>query len=133
MSRRDGIENLLGGAGASAAPTVTEMRKQANGEPTAISAAVSKPEPKSTVSPKEPAQRRKVPENGRASKRDGQPVRFQVSAPAGSEVERALMEALDQIPEPLRAGVNIGTLFRSVLKDNDAAIAAMIRNQLNNG
>lgn len=130
MSRRDGIENLLGGTAASAAPTVTEMKQQAEGKTPSTSGAADKPDPKSTGTLEEPTQRGKTSETRRPTKREGQAIRFQVSAPAGSEVEQALLDALNGIPEPLRAGVNIGSLFRKVLIENDVEIAKMIRSQL---
>lgn len=130
MSRRDGIENLLGGAAASAAPTVTEMKKQAGDETPTASAAPEKPDPKPTGALEAPPQRLKPSETRRPPKREGQAIRFQVSAPAGSEVEEALLDALNGIPEALRSGINIGSLFRKALIENDAEIATMIRSQL---
>ena len=55
------------------------------------------------------------------------PIRFQISAPEGGEVERALEEILLGIPKSLRASVNVGSLFRQVMLKNDTAIAKMIR------
>ena len=55
------------------------------------------------------------------------PIRFQVSAPAGSEVEKAIQSLLSDVPKPLRSGLNLGRVFRQVLEKNDAEIAAMIR------
>jgi hypothetical protein len=55
------------------------------------------------------------------------PIRFQISAPEGGEVERAFEEILAGVPKSLRASVNIGSLFRQVMLKNDKAIAKMIR------
>lgn len=62
----------------------------------------------------------------RATQENG-PIRFQVSAPEGGEVETALRDILAQVPPALRSGLSIGSLFRQVMIDNDAQIAAMIR------
>lgn len=133
MSRRDGIENLLGVTASHAAPTVTEMKKQ-----TADDAGVAPPadvtsEPNAETSepiPSRPGKRRSADP---ALVKDRKQIRFQVSAPVGSDVEQALMDALRDIPEPLRSGVNVGRLFRTVLIENDEAIALMIRKQLSEG
>ena len=55
------------------------------------------------------------------------PIRFQISAPEGGEVERALGDILASVPEALRSGISIGALFRQVMIENDEEIAKMIR------
>ena len=125
MSRRDGIEKLLQG-GAKVAPTVNDM-KRAQSEPEP-----EKP-PAETPPPPQPAR----PKRRRATKQpDPMPVepmatgaasiRFQVTAPDGSEIEKVLQDVLSKVPEPLRSGINVGSFFRQVMIENDAEIAAMI-------
>jgi hypothetical protein len=55
------------------------------------------------------------------------PLRFQISPPTGSAVENELLDLLAGVPQPLRASVNIGRLFRQVMLENDKEIAKMIR------
>lgn len=55
------------------------------------------------------------------------PIRFQISAPEGGHVERELLDLLAGVPQPLRASVNVGRLFRQVMLENDKEIAKMIR------
>ena len=70
------------------------------------------------------SKRKKITEE---PKTERSPIRFQVSAPEGSAVETALLDVLESVPQPLRAGLNIGTLFRQIIIDNDTEIAKMIR------
>ncbi|NOC47335.1 hypothetical protein [Ruegeria sp. HKCCD7559] len=55
------------------------------------------------------------------------PIRFQVSALEGGEVEKEFLDLLEDVPPPLRASVNIGSLFRQVMLENDKEIAKTIR------
>lgn len=125
MSRPKGIENLLAGAPADIAPAVTDVKKQAEAKPEAKPAARRKPRQKEAVTATE--RKPQKPDIGRASDKSPSPIRFQVSAPEGSHVEQALQDLLAEVPEALRAGLNIGTLFRQIIIDHDAEIAAMIR------
>ena len=121
MSRPKSIDSLLAGSASDVAPTVTDLSKQARDE----QAAEPKPEP---VKPAEaPEQKNRMPKTNHPVEQRRAAIRFQVSAPEGGEVERALEEILAAVPKALRSGISIGSLFRQVMIDNDAEIAAMIR------
>ncbi|MFA3918831.1 hypothetical protein [Ruegeria hyattellae] len=117
MSRPDSIEGLLSGSASEIAPTVTDLAKQAKEDP--------KPEPAKPA--KTPERKHPKPKAQQAVGQRRAPIRFQVSAPEGGEVERALEEILAEVPQALRSGISIGTLFRQVMIDNDEEIATMIR------
>ncbi|MEM9232483.1 MAG: hypothetical protein AAGB10_23095 [Pseudomonadota bacterium] len=55
------------------------------------------------------------------------PIRFQISALEGGEVEKEILDLLEDVPPALRASVNVGRLFRQVMLENDKEIAKMIR------
>ena len=140
MPRRDNIENLLKSTPSEIAPTVADLKNQA-----AASSEASTPPPgpgkaasrtglnptRDRNPPPPPKQPRSIPRStGPASSEDSgkqASIRFQVSAPDGSEVEEAMREMLSQVPTYLRTSINIGTLFRQVLVNNDREIADMIR------
>jgi len=121
MSRPKDIDSLLAGSTSDIAPTVTELKKQRQDEP----AAESKPRPVEVA--KAPEQKKRKPSARQPDEPRRAAIRFQVSAPEGGEVERAFEEILAAVPKTLRPGISIGTLFRQVLIENDAEIAAMIR------
>jgi hypothetical protein len=121
MSRPKSIDSLLDGPASEIAPTVTDVSKREQTEP----AAGPKPEP---VEPaKAPVREKRKPTTREPVERRRAAIRFQVSAPEGGEVESALEDILAAVPKTLRSGISIGTLFRQVLIENDAEIAAMIR------
>lgn len=117
MPRPDSIENLLTGSASDIAPTVADLNKKAKDEP--------KPKPAEPAKAADCKQRKSNARQPVAQRRA--PIRFQVSAPEGGEVEQALEEILAEVPRALRPGISIGTLFRQVMIDNDAELAAMIR------
>lgn len=121
MSRPKDIDSLLAGSTSDIAPTVTELKKQKQDEP----AAESKPNPVEVG--KAPELKERKPSTRQPAEQRRAAIRFQVSAPEGGEVERALEEILAAVPKTLRSGISIGTLFRQVLIENDVEIAAMIR------
>lgn len=55
------------------------------------------------------------------------PIRFQISALEGGEVEKEILDLLEDVPPALRASVNVGRLFRQVMLENDKEIAKMIQ------
>lgn len=55
------------------------------------------------------------------------PIRFQISALEGGDVEKEILDLLEDVPPALRASVNVGRLFRQVMLENDKEIAKMIR------
>jgi len=121
MSRPKSIDSLLNGPASEIAPTVTDLSKQARDEPKAD----PKPEP---VEPaKAPVRKKRKPKAQQPIEQCRATIRFQVSAPEGGEVESALEDILAAVPKTLRSGLSLGTLFRQVLIENDAEIAAMIR------
>ncbi|MFA3919354.1 hypothetical protein [Ruegeria hyattellae] len=61
----------------------------------------------------------------------GQPIRVQISTSDGSKIAAALEEVRSNIPAAFQKNFNLGAFFKEVLQDNDAVIAAMIRNSLN--
>ncbi|MBO9448201.1 MULTISPECIES: hypothetical protein [unclassified Ruegeria] len=146
MSRPKSIDSLLNGPASDIAPTVTDLSKREQGEtatgpkPEPESAKGVKTEPVADATPtakpkrlnpapakpkqKEPAQ----PENLSAA---GQPIRVQISTSDGSEIAAALEEVRGNIPAAFQKNFNLGAFFKEVLQGNDAAIAAMIRNNLN--
>ncbi|WP_299985852.1 hypothetical protein [uncultured Ruegeria sp.] len=144
MSRPKSIESLFEGSESEIAPTVTELKKQGQDEPSAE----PKPEPANpakteTVADQAPTQKskRSKPATGRP-KQDtparsegpsvaGQPIRVQISTSDGSEIAAALEEVRGNIPAAFQKNFNLGAFFKEVLQDNDAVIAAMIRNNLN--
>lgn len=121
MSRPKNIDGLLNGPASEIAPTVTELKQQGQDEP----AAGPKPEP---VAAKAPERKKRTAKNpAPPSPVVHTPIRFQISAPEGGEVEKALAEILAAVPKALRSGISIGALFRQVMIENDSEIAAMIR------
>lgn len=121
MSRPKSIDNLLNGPASEIAPTVTDVSKQARDEP------MAEPKPKPVEPTKAPEQKKPKPKAQQPVEQRRAAIRFQVSAPEGGEVESALEDILAAVPKTLRSGISIGTLFRQVLIENDAEIAAMIR------
>jgi len=121
MSRPKSIDTLLAGAASDIAPTVADLSKGQEDQPLTAQTPEPLKEAKKTV----PERKLRTPAR-RASSEHG-PIRFQISAPEGSEVERALADILDAIPQAFRSGVSMGTLFRQVMIDNDAELARMIR------
>lgn len=113
MSRPKSIENLFEGSESEIAPTVTELKKQ------------RQPEPAKQAQGSTPQRKTKAP--APSSPKLNTPIRFQISAPEGGEVERAFADILASIPEALRSGISIGALFRQVMIENDEEIAKMIR------
>ena len=146
MSRPKSIDSLLNGPASEIAPTVTDLSKREQGEPSTDPKPESEPakevktEPVADTTPtakpkrlnpapakpkqKEPAQ----PEDLSSA---GQPIRVQISTSDGSEIAAALEEVRSNIPAAFQKNFNLGAFFKEVLQDNDAAIAAMIRNNLN--
>ncbi|KIC39840.1 hypothetical protein RA27_17480 [Ruegeria sp. ANG-R] len=121
MSRPKSIDSLLNGPASEFAPTVTDLSNQKLTEPTA------EPNPEPAKKAKQSPGERKTKAPAQSSSKTPTPIRFQISAPEGGEVERALGDILASVPEALRSGISIGALFRQVMIDNDAEIAAMIR------
>lgn len=121
MSRPKSIDGLLNGPASEIAPTVTELKRQGQDEPSAG----PNPEPPKQAQRSTPRRETKAP--AQSSPKPNTPIRFQISAPEGGEVERALADILASIPEALRSGISIGTLFRQVMIENDEEIANMIR------
>ncbi|WP_299668594.1 hypothetical protein [uncultured Ruegeria sp.] len=144
MSRPKSIDSLLNGPASEIAPTVTDLSKQAQTEP----APDPKPEPAKQAKTERvadhaptPKPKRTKPATGRP-KQDapagsdgpsvaGQPIRIQISTSDGSEIAAALEEVRGNIPAAFQKNFNLGAFFKEVLQDNDAVIAAMIRNNLN--
>ena len=127
MSQRENIENLLAGNPSEIAPTVTELKQQDRDEP----AAEPMSEPSKQAQKATPERKTKDPVL--SSPKPTTPIRFQISAPEGGEVERALADILASIPKALRAGISIGALFRQVMIENDEDIAKMIRKSITKG
>ncbi len=121
MSRPKDIDSLLAGSTSDIAPTVTELKWQRQDEPEA------EPEPNPVEVAKVPEREKRKPSTRQPVEQRRAAIRFQVSAPEGGEVESALEDILSAVPKTLRSGISIGTLFRQVLIENDAEIAAMIR------
>ena len=121
MSRPKDIDSLLNGPASEIAPTVTEFKQQGRDEP----AAESKPEPSKQAQWSTPRRKTKAP--ALSPPKPNTPIRVQISAPEGGEVERALGDILASVPEALRSGISIGALFRQVMIENDEEIAKMIR------
>lgn len=128
MSRRDGIENLLTGAPSEIAPTATGVRDQTAALPGAQLAATPKPPRVETA--KAPDRKAQNLESDRVLEKSRSSIRFQVSAPVGSQIEQALLGLLTDVPQPLRSSLNIGTLFRQIMIENDAEIATIIRKSM---
>lgn len=121
MSRPKSIDSLLNGPASEIAPTVTELKQQGQGEPSAE----PKTEPPKQAQRSTPRRKAKAP--APSAPKPNTPIRFQISAPEGGEVERAFADILASVPEALRAGISIGALFRQVMIENDEEIAQMIR------
>ncbi len=144
MSRPKSIESLFEGSESEIAPTVTELKKQGQDEPSAeLKPEPAKPAKTEPVADQAPTQKpkRSKPTTGRP-KQDaparseapsvaGQPIRVQISTSDGSEIAAALEEVRSNIPAAFQKNFNLGAFFKEVLQDNDALIADMIRNNLN--
>ena len=133
MPRPDSIENLLAGSASDIAPTVADLTRQGHDEP----AAKSTPAAKSQAAK---LKKSKPVNEGQKKERDsvigqsstaGQPIRVQISTSDGSEIASALEEVRSNIPSAFQKNFNLGAFFKEVLQDNDAEIAKMIRNSLN--
>ncbi|MFY2822647.1 hypothetical protein [Ruegeria sp. MALMAid1280] len=146
MSRPKSIDSLLNGAASDIAPTVTDLSKREKTEPAAEAKPESEPvleakteqvaDGTSTAKPKRlnpaPAKpKQKEPAQPEDLGATGQPIRVQISTSDGSEIAAALEEVRSNIPAAFQKNFNLGAFFKEVLQDNDAAIAAMIRHNLN--
>ena len=121
MSRPKSIDSLLDGPASEIAPTVTDLSNREQTEQ------AEEPKPQPVEPAKAPEQKKRKPKANQPVEQRRSAIRFQVSAPEGGEVESALEDILAAVPKTLRSGISIGTLFRQVLIENDAEIAAMIR------
>lgn len=148
MSRPKSIDSLLNGPASEIAPTVTDLSKQAQTEPASDQKPESEPakEVKSEpVADQAPAPKPRKTKTAKGKPKQeapvtselpsvaGQPIRVQISTSDGSEIAAALEEVRGNIPAAFQKNFNLGAFFKEVLQDNDAVIAAMIRNNLNGG
>lgn len=146
MSRPKSIDSLLAGSTSDIAPTVTDVSKREHGEPAAdpkpesapVKEAKTKPVADTTptakpklLNPAPAKPKQKEPAQSEDLNSAGQPIRIQISTSDGSEIAAALEEVRSNIPAAFQKNFNLGAFFKDVLQDNDAAIAAMIRNNLN--